>query len=219
MQFLACALAFYLWYATLKLDLKIEENCFWYATCGIWVLNAMLQAFIWASAHSRPHWGVVANALYCQGAGDWLAFSIPTIIVSVIAAFFACHSSLLTITRWRQFTQKQSRGTAIQLGLAVRLCVCSLLYAAILLASYVPRVIKQMNNIPDPNQITLAEFSGSCAGTILFLIFGTTRSAAVFLPCCYYTPPDTRRKNVLSFNNPFASQQKKLETIVYLPKD
>src|ERR1041384_7581769 len=30
------------------------------------------------------------------------------------------------------------------------------------------------------------------SGTILFMIFGTTKSAAIFLPCCYYAPPNDR---------------------------
>ncbi|CAG8435238.1 2389_t:CDS:2 [Scutellospora calospora] len=31
-------------------------------------------------------------------------------------------------------------------------------------------------------------FASALIGVFLFLIFGTNRRAAVFLPCCYYTP-------------------------------
>ncbi|CAG8535739.1 11667_t:CDS:2 [Ambispora gerdemannii] len=203
MQLFAVMLAFYLWYSTVMHDVRIEEKCFRYASCGIWVINAIMQVASWVSARREKNWGAEPNQLYCKGSNDWLAFMIPSIIVSAIATFFACHSSVLTFRRWRLFRQKQTRGTAIKLGLAVRLCVYSLFYAMISLASYIPRIIQ---NIPDSEDLTLSEFSGSASGIFLFLTFGTTKSAAVFLPCCYYAPPESQLlSNAMSISNSFAS--------------
>ncbi|CAG8809350.1 7490_t:CDS:2, partial [Racocetra persica] len=56
-----------------------------------------------------------------------------------------------------------------------------------MLSTLIPRLIV-INQGSPVTQYILA-FSTALLGVLLFLIFGTNRRAAVFLPCCYYTPP------------------------------
>ncbi|CAB4405350.1 unnamed protein product [Rhizophagus irregularis] len=98
--------------------------------------------------------------------------------------------------RWRNFNQKQNRRTAIDLGYAVRLTVLSGFYSILLLASLIPSVTEKIDNDMTANNqtITFLDFAPAFFGTMLFMIFGTTKSAAIFLPCCYYIPPSERKR-------------------------
>ncbi|CAG8558460.1 6435_t:CDS:2 [Dentiscutata erythropus] len=87
---------------------------------------------------------------------------------------------------------RQSRNTAIKLGLAGRLLVLSCVYLISLLISLLSALMKYLSKKTGGWSI-VADFSSCLIGTMIFLIFGTTKSAAVFLPCCYYVPPNVLR--------------------------
>ncbi|CAG8713918.1 14363_t:CDS:2 [Ambispora leptoticha] len=182
LQLFAATLSFYLCLALVRNDLTIEQKNRRWVSIVIWVLNGAYQAVRLGLSSSSDNWGVDANQLYCKSTSttqNWWAFLIPTMIMTFFATIF-------TSKHKRRFTRKQSRRTAIELGQAIRLLVCNLVYILLLLVSSVPRMVKLANNIPDDEKLTIAEYSGSIIGICLFLIFGTNRSAALCLPCFYY---------------------------------
>ncbi|CAG8622669.1 32841_t:CDS:2 [Gigaspora margarita] len=102
---------------------------------------------------------------------------------NVSATEFFCVQSSRIIWTW------QSRNTAIKLGIAGRLVVLSCIYLISLIISVLSALMKYLSK-KTSGWLTVADFSSCLIGTTIFLIFGTTKSAAVFLPCCYYVPPN-----------------------------
>ncbi|KAG9294364.1 hypothetical protein G9A89_001869 [Geosiphon pyriformis] len=160
------------------------------------IYGGQLCAYRWTLASRSEHWDVAVNHLYCQSSNkerDWLAFLIPSIFVAAVGSALTCHSSILLFTQWRVFRRNQNRRTAIQLGHALRLQVCSILYIILIYASLVPPLIQKIEEIPSKEEIlTPSQYSHSFSGIFLFLVFGTTRSVALFLPCCYYSQPNPK---------------------------
>ncbi|CAG8757373.1 3770_t:CDS:2, partial [Ambispora leptoticha] len=116
------------------------------------------------------------------------------------------HSSLILFFHWRKFSRRQNRRNAIKLGQAVRLSLMSFLYVSILLSALVPSVDTKLKGTFGKN-VTSADYATSIGGILLFLVFGTTRTVAIFLPCCYYLPPDAKRPlnetSFSSYNHPY----------------
>ncbi|KAG9294362.1 hypothetical protein G9A89_001867 [Geosiphon pyriformis] len=196
-QMFPAVLAFYLWWALYKRDTEIEKKSFRYIFGGIWGYTVISCCIRWSIESSKEHWATEVNRLFCRPASNmkqnWLIFLIPMAILSLIAAFLASHSTIMLFQHWRQYVHRQNRNTAIKLGQAVRLSISSNVYICCLLFSLLPPLIKRTKKVPDPNELVISDYAGSIQGIVLFLIFGTTKSAAVFLPCCYYAPPDRRR--------------------------
>ncbi|CAG8614277.1 uncharacterized protein OCT59_016650 [Rhizophagus irregularis] len=99
------------------------------------------------------------------------------------------HSTLMLWRYWINFSNYSNRRNAIKLGEAARLCVWCYISVILLLLLLIPRAIYH-----DPTNVLIVEicnFGSALVGTLLFLVFGTQKKAAVFLPCCYYVPPGT----------------------------
>ncbi|CAG8659617.1 13512_t:CDS:2 [Cetraspora pellucida] len=114
-------------------------------------------------------------------------YVLPNTVITVLSIPMSCHTGFILWKRWRTFSSHQNRSTAIRLGHSVRLFVFSSTIIIFLLATLIPRFI--IYNQSKPTTQYILAFSTALLGVLLFLIFGTNRRAAVFLPCCYYTPP------------------------------
>ncbi|GBB98904.1 hypothetical protein RclHR1_03360001 [Rhizophagus clarus] len=194
------ALCVYLWFAVARSNYTIEQTWFWYISGAIWVTTICVNIVGLRENSKEKDWGVIPGEFFCKSTPSktvWLFYLIPTTVYAVTSLAITAHSSYFLWGRWRNFNQKQNRRTAIDLGYAVRLAVLSGFYSIILLASLIPSIAEKFGNeIDDGDDPTTAflDFAPAFFGTLLFLIFGTTKSAAIFLPCCYYIPPSDRRR-------------------------
>lgn len=185
-------LSAYLWFAVVRFNYKLEQRYFWYLSGIVWALAIASSIYLLILNSKEKHWGVRPGRLLCDPMPSkraWLSYIIPTSMLTFISIIITVHSSFILFRRWRNFNQKMNRRTAIDLGYAVRLSVMSAFYSIALLASIIPTIIIKFGRITE-EKITFLEFSTSLFGIMLFMIFGTTKSAAVFLPCCYYSPND-----------------------------
>ncbi|RIA90718.1 hypothetical protein C1645_875924 [Glomus cerebriforme] len=171
-----------------------QQKYFWHISGIIWIISILVNIYELNNNSKEKNWGVQSDTLFCKSIPtktEWLSYLIPTTLYAVTSLIVTVHSSYTLWGRWRNFNQKQNRRTAIDLGYAVRLTVLSGVYSIILLFSLIPAVIKKVNH---ETGTLFTDFAPSIFGTILFMIFGTTKSAAIFLPCCYYAPPNDRKK-------------------------
>ncbi|CAG8532406.1 2465_t:CDS:2 [Ambispora gerdemannii] len=198
LELFSTTLTFYLWYALARNDFTIEQKYCRWVSIAIWGFNAIYQVVRLGFSSKLDDWGVEADRLHCKATSlmqNWLSFLITTSIMTFFAVIFTPKHS-------RRFARTQNRGTAVKLGEAVRLLVCSLVFVALLLASSVPRIVKRANSIPDSEKLTIAEYTGSIVGIALFLVFGTRHSAALLLPCFYYEPTESYLiKNTVKLQN------------------
>lgn len=193
------ALCIYLWFAVARSNYSIEQNYFWYFSGVIWVTTICVNIVGFRENRKEKNWGVIPGEFFCKSTPSntvWLFYLIPTTVYAFSSLLVSAHSSYILWGRWRNFNQKQNRRTAIDLGYAVRLTVLSGFYSILLLASLIPSVTEKIDNDMTANNqtITFLDFAPAFFGTMLFMIFGTTKSAAIFLPCCYYIPPNERKR-------------------------
>ncbi|CAG8497160.1 2233_t:CDS:2 [Funneliformis caledonium] len=190
-------LSIYLWLETC-FNYQVEDKYFWHISGMIWGLTILINGIELIISSKEQHWGVQTAVLSCKQTPSthvWLTYIIPTSILAITSIIITVHSILILLRRWRCHNRNQNRHTAITLGDAARLAVFSFFYSLMLLASLIPSIIMKINR-DDPSgvidKLTFSDFASSTYGTILFMIFGTTKKAALFLPCCYYSPPKDR---------------------------
>ncbi|GBB96809.1 hypothetical protein RclHR1_02840006 [Rhizophagus clarus] len=196
-EFFSCILSFYLWYALVKKDLNIEKKCFRYVSVIVWIYSTVYNGILLKFAVKETNWGVYASNLNCRTSRivqSFYGYVITTSILAFLAFLMSCHSIFILQKRWTHFATIKNRRTAIRLGAAVRLCAWCFVFVTILIIPLIPRGI-QKENAPVSNYSTIStisSFGSASFGTFLFLIFGTNKKAAYFLPC-YYAPPDKLR--------------------------
>ncbi|CAG8604338.1 2899_t:CDS:2 [Ambispora gerdemannii] len=203
-QIFPAVLSFYLWWALIRNDTEIEKKCLRYVSGALWFYafgNNIVRIIL---LRNEEHWGVVARRFNCSAIvteASWLAWLVPSMLMTTIAAFFSCQAGFVLFFHWRKFSRRQNRRNAIKLGQAVRLSLSSFLYVSVLLSALIPSIVTKLNGT-FVNNITPADYTTSIGGILLFLVFGTTSTAAIFLPCCYYLPPNVKRPlNEDSFNS------------------
>ncbi|CAI2167638.1 9065_t:CDS:2 [Funneliformis geosporum] len=198
LKLLPAALSIYLWLETCY-NYHIEDKYFWHISGIIWGLTILVNGIELIVTSNEENWGVRAAVLSCKQTPSyqaWLNYIIPTSVLAITSTIITVHSVTILFRRWRNHTRNQNRYTAITLGDAARLVVFSFFYSFMILASLIPSIFLKINNdhdlSGDNNKLTFIDFASSTYGTILFMIFGTTKKAALFLPCCYYSPPKDR---------------------------
>nr|CAG8434815.1 12797_t:CDS:2 [Entrophospora candida] len=191
-------LAIYQWYAISKNDLSIEKTCFWYFTISIWggaLVYALIIVFV---DRNKRFWGTMVTRYYCKPRSDvgldlFIAGFIALSISLAASLVLVCHSLYVLFFRWKNFEKCHNRLTAIRLGYAIRSSIYIISYIC-LTTTYIISVIltkPQFSMDGDRDEsYYVSDFICSSSGVVLFLIFGTTKSAVFFLPCCYYSPPD-----------------------------
>ncbi|CAG8520782.1 14959_t:CDS:2 [Cetraspora pellucida] len=193
LEILPIALTINLWFAVVKYDVKIEQKYFWWFTGFIWGWTIFYNIISLIFESKETNSNVSANKFFCAQSFKltwiWYCYSVSMFILITISLVITVHSSVVLWSRWRNFTQRQSRNTAIKLGLAGRLVVLSFIYLISLTISVLSALTKYLSKKSSGWSIS-ADFSSCLIGVIIFLIFGTTKSAAIFLPCCYYVPPN-----------------------------
>ncbi|RIB21211.1 hypothetical protein C2G38_2177292 [Gigaspora rosea] len=136
------------------------------------------------------NFGTTVSLYMCVGVFDdrrYYGYVIPNLILTGLSIPMSCHSGYILWKRWKTFSSHQNRSTAIKLGHSVRLCVFSSISTIFLMATLIPKMIMYHDSSPILQYILA--FSTALLGVLLFLIFGSNRKAAIFLPCCYYIPP------------------------------
>ncbi|CAG8475073.1 20693_t:CDS:2 [Dentiscutata erythropus] len=133
----------------------------------------------------------------------YYGYVIPNLVLTGLSMPMSCHSGFILWRRWKTFSYHQTRSTAIKLGHSVRLCVFSSISTVFLLATLIPRIMIYHQASP-VSQYILA-FSTALLGVLLFLVLGSNRKAAIFLPCCYYNPP-TLPTQILSSSPNYSEQ-------------
>nr|CAG8554415.1 5927_t:CDS:2 [Entrophospora candida] len=78
------------------------------------------------------------------------------------------HSLCILFVRWKNYEKYYNRLTAIRLVTKPKIS----------------------DNGDIDKAYYFSDYVNSTSGIVAFLIFGTTKSAVFFLPCCYYSPPD-----------------------------
>ncbi|CAG8492402.1 6317_t:CDS:2 [Acaulospora morrowiae] len=194
LQIYPAVLSVYLWFATIKLNIQIEQISFWWLTGFIWGLAILRSVVSWVIESNDHHKsGVTTTKFFCaqvDSEGVWLIYLIPMIILTVLSIIIAVHSGIILWDRWKLFSNRQNRRTAIKLGQSLRLAICGYSYVIALLISLLPSLIRKFqSDMPTSAGWSISDFSSSFIGITIFLIFGTKKTAAVFLPF-YYAPPD-----------------------------
>ncbi|RIA88618.1 hypothetical protein C1645_826080 [Glomus cerebriforme] len=212
LEFFCCALAFYLWYALVKRDFDIEKKYCWLVSTLVWSYTTIYNGILLEIASRVEHWGVFPGSLNCKTSGiipSFYGYVVPTSIIVLLAVLMSLHSAYILRDRWSHFYNAKNRTTAIRLGEVVRLFAWSFTFVVLLTLPLIPRVIQNESQIDDNyyiiNIAKIANFGAASTGTLLFLIFGTNRKAAYFLPC-YYAPPNKVRGPLLNdydnYDNP-----------------
>ncbi|CAG8528406.1 808_t:CDS:2 [Ambispora leptoticha] len=207
-QVLPAVLIFYLWYALVQNDGDIEKNHGRNISAVVWLL-AIVQSIIQLISDSKhENWNVEVSKLYCRSSStddNWMIFLITLLILAFVIGLLAFHSCVLLFIHWRRFLRKQTRITATKLGQAARLVTCGFVYIGILMLALLPIMLDRSKFCP--NELSPADYSGSVQGIVLYLIFGTAKSATVFLPCCYYAPPLSKVASKQTLTFPSSSAQ------------
>jgi len=180
-------LSVYLWFTVARSNYNLEQKFFWHFSGVIWGLTIILNIIDFMLNRKEENWGIQVGILFCRENHrvPFRGSIIITFILTITSIIITAHSIYILWGRWCSFNRKQNRRTAINLGYAVRLAVLSVIYFIILLASLILTLIAKDTEIRDK----FMDFFPSLFGAILFMIFGTTKSAAIFLPCCYYVHP------------------------------
>ncbi|CAG8601470.1 8069_t:CDS:2, partial [Acaulospora morrowiae] len=110
-------------------------------------------------------------------------------------SWYDSHSTYILYSRWQTFNRQPNRRTAINLGHSVRVAIYTnflLIMAFVYVISDCLTPKKVIEDVPPwtDSTVYVGDFTSAFSGTLLFLVFGTTRRAALFLPCCYYSPPE-----------------------------
>ncbi|RIA88617.1 hypothetical protein C1645_774536 [Glomus cerebriforme] len=188
-------IAFYLWHVLVTHRLDIEKKCFWYISGVIWIYSIVFNIFEMLKSSKQEHWGVNVSILNCKSnqlSVGFYGYIIPSCLITVLTLLITCHSSIMLYKRWKVFKCNMNRTTAIRLGHAVRLHTCCVMIIVMLSLTLIPRIVDNNKSINSPI-ITSTSFIAASVGTVIFLIFGTNTKAAIFLPFCYYVPPDSPR--------------------------
>ncbi|CAG8520735.1 16081_t:CDS:2 [Dentiscutata heterogama] len=145
LQLLPVILTINLWFAVVRYDVKIEQKYFWWFTGFIWGWTILYNVISLILDSRVTNSNVSATEFFCVQSFKmmwiWYCYLISMIILTTISLIITVHSGIVFWSRWQNFSNRQSRNTAIKLGLAGRLLVLS----------------------------------------------------SVFLPCCYYVPPNVLR--------------------------
>ncbi|CAG8527117.1 14272_t:CDS:2 [Gigaspora rosea] len=193
LQLLPVILAINLWFAVVRSDVRIEKKYFWWVTGFIWGWTILYNIICLILDSRETNSNVSATEFFCVQSSriiwTWYCYLISMFILVTISLIITIHSSIVLWTRWQNFSHRQSRNTAIKLGIAGRLVVLSCIYLISLIISVLSALMKYLSK-KTSGWLTVADFSSCLIGTTIFLIFGTTKSAAIFLPCCYYVPPN-----------------------------
>ncbi|CAG8544796.1 12003_t:CDS:2 [Acaulospora morrowiae] len=200
-------LAFYLWYALVKGDMTIEKRWIYYVSAAIWMYAAMhiLVSLV----------GILGRRIVSDDVKNY-AYLIPIMVVALFALAISCHSCLILWRRWRNHNYRQSRTTAIKLGHATRLFAFSFVYIVILLSKSISLMISLNFFVHYEKSLGalafISDFVSASVGVFLFSVFGSSKRAAIFLPCCYYAPPASLVPLPLFNGEPIATVNDKITT-------
>ncbi|GES86195.1 hypothetical protein GLOIN_2v1837983 [Rhizophagus clarus] len=190
LEFFSLTLTFYLWHALITQKPDIEKKCFIYVSGLVWVYTTIYNGVLLKNIDKDD---ISANNLSCNKISKnimvYYGYIIPTIIIIFGAILITCHSTLMLWRYWINFSNHQTRRNVIKLGEAARLCAWCIVSVISLLLLLIPRAIN--HDSKDVLIVRICNFCSSLIGTFLFLVFGTQKKAAIFLPCCYYVPPGT----------------------------
>ncbi|RGB36902.1 hypothetical protein C1646_741491, partial [Rhizophagus diaphanus] len=165
MQFFPLFIAFYLWYALNKGKADIEQKCFIWVSSFVWAFSLIFNTIDTIMSMNEKNWGVVVTVLHC-------------------------HSSFILYKQWKYHNVRKNIATAVVLGRAVRLNTFCFIYIIFLTLTLIPRIVSYPSDDSKSNSAFLvSSFMGVLPGTLLFLVFGAKKQAALFLPFCYYVPP------------------------------
>ncbi|KAF0528896.1 hypothetical protein F8M41_012892 [Gigaspora margarita] len=137
-------LVFYLWYALVRGDLRIEQKCLYYVSGTVWlytICNSIASILI---ERNHDNFGTTVSLYMCvEVFGDrrYYGYVIPNMILTGLSIPMSCHSGYILWKRWKTFSSNQNRSTAIKLGHSVRLCVFSSISSVFLMATLIPRMI------------------------------------------------------------------------------
>ncbi|CAJ0749642.1 5232_t:CDS:2, partial [Entrophospora sp. SA101] len=174
---------------------EIEKKCSLYFSVIIWSYSVFYNVFTIAHTSSEENWGSVPTSLTCASTSDDLQFYgylIPTTILLIFSTVVTFHSGIILWKKWRIFNSNQNRVTAIKLGHATRVYCFTTIYTLLLIVGSIMKLLEKKVTKYDEGDILLHSSStlfNSTLGIIIFLLFGTTKRATLFLPC-YYVAPD-----------------------------
>ncbi|CAI2171468.1 8594_t:CDS:2 [Funneliformis geosporum] len=162
LKLLPAALSIYLWLETCY-NYHIEDKYFWHISGIIWGLTILVNGIELIVTSNEENWGVRAAVLSCKQTPSYQAWLNYIIPTSVLAITSTIITGDGVITPEIKIVTLRS-----------------------------PSINNDHDLSGDNNKLTFIDFASSTYGTILFMIFGTTKKAALFLPCCYYSPPKDR---------------------------
>ncbi|CAG8464518.1 12272_t:CDS:2 [Funneliformis mosseae] len=189
LEFFSIALAFYLWHALYTMRIDFENRFSLPISIMIWISTTIYNGMLLKSASHDKNWNVKPTSLSCKLSDNhdsFIGYYISSIILAFFTLLMTCHSTVILWRRWMNWRNRMNRTTAIRLGEAVR-------------DEYMVTKFKI---------IKIASINSALIGTYLFLIFGTERKAAIFLPF-YYVPPGTphiQEIQIDELNKSFISQ-------------
>ncbi|CAI2181644.1 4481_t:CDS:2 [Funneliformis geosporum] len=189
-------LGFYIWHAAENRNIKIEKKYFWIFSSLVWCFTVCYNVFSFVDGYEKENFGVRVTPLLCKPPNSKLNQITYLVIVPLlfcIAIAFTSFATAVLWKRWRHYSVKRNRWTALRYGHALRLFMCSIMYTSFLGIPLLSRVISQYwinSEHPEINKIVVEDFVQPLSGIILFLIFVKNDSPAAFLPCIYYGGPE-----------------------------
>ncbi|CAI2177597.1 13069_t:CDS:2 [Funneliformis geosporum] len=187
---------FYIWHAAENRNIKIEKKYFWIFSSLVWCFTVCYNVFSFVDGYEKENFGVRVTPLLCKPPNSKLNQITYLVIVPLlfcIAIAFTSFATAVLWKRWRHYSVKRNRWTALRYGHALRLFMCSIMYTSFLGIPLLSRVISQYwinSEHPEINKIVVEDFVQPLSGIILFLIFVKNDSPAAFLPCIYYGGPE-----------------------------
>ncbi|CAI2168380.1 6839_t:CDS:2, partial [Funneliformis geosporum] len=180
LEFFALVIIFYLWHALVKRSIDIEKKTFVYFSGTIWMYTIVYNIYEMFRLRQQKNWGVRTSFFNCittHSVRNYYGYVIPISILSFIAIIMTCHSTIILYERWRNFNCNMNRTTAIKLGHAVRLHILCISIIVLTLLNLIPRIFYL--------ETTVSYFAAALV------------KAALFLPFCYYVPPDRSGNELL----------------------
>ncbi|RHZ88438.1 hypothetical protein Glove_22g165 [Diversispora epigaea] len=184
-------LSCYLWFLIVKANLNLENATLRYISAIIWGWSLVYVLFMIIMTRNER---TIATVIYCKLQVKWYNYYIYWTVMSILILLnfvFGGHATYILYKRWNIFKNNKNRQTAINLGYSVRVATYISLYTFFMISYLLSDTISTASKNLLNKQAHVGDFTSALCGTFLFLIFGTTRSATLFMPCCYYSQPES----------------------------
>lgn len=207
-------LCFELWWVVVKRRNEATNRFGLFGSMIIYLFCIGVTAAEIVLEFNAPGMGVTPLRFYCSLQYDSvysLTMEVPSITCAAIGLGFTIHSTIHLYKTFREFQKHPNRKLHIRRSLTVRLCIWAVVYTLISGVLAVNNLVLMVHNetglTPREYNQPILEFAAAGSALVLLAIFGTTKKAAIFLPCFTLPSEMSRSKKANSWDYQTESQR------------